>query len=494
MYSVRLLIPIAIYAAIALMFLISNRRLGPLLALVTVSYCGVVAFTPTRGATGAIFLPHIFLLLIAPAVLSRRGLPAGASSAVTTWTWLLLGMFGFGVLVGFGRFSSEVTAAMAGQFTGVAGIPLSVLMTGYRIFVLVTLALALLIPLKFTIDRAQMLRILTVCWLFSLVLAALQFVEYFEIADVTFDVSSEAVGESDRALGRHRVVLGFRRAALGLMFVAGLFFSYGMTQLSRSYVLRALAWASAPALMIALLFSWSRAAVIGMAAGSIALIVTMGGVRAIRGVILTIFGVIVIWSVLGQFEDAQDRFIFFQTGEIRESGHSRLEGWQMLTEYLFRQADVLIFGAGFQNFQYAINVTEGAVQLTAGHNVYLHTLAELGVAGFIVFIGWVVAVFVWLIRWRSEIQDNVTKVMAGVFMALFVGVLASGLTQESLMPTPSVTNWILHFYLMLGIWVSWYRTEHYQRSFAQAAAPQPTPTPAELARSLQQPGDAVVYQ
>lgn len=458
-------IPIAIYGVAALLLMWFGRTHGGLYGLLLASYCGVMLVTFTRGASGAIYLSEILVVLVAMRALSRPTLPAYGSRAPVTLLYILLAVFFFGIGVAYLRFNVGLEAEKAGTFQVFGGgIPLSVLMACYRVFVLCSLVLAFTIPMRYWVDRDVLGRCLIICWLGTLSLAFANLVTATGIFSMEFTTRTLIEGREHLAVGNSGA-MGFTRAGNGMILVYGLFMSYAMTQVVRSSIVRTLAWILAPFMMVALLFSWSRAATLAMAVSSISLIITLGGARAIRGVILTIFGLAVIWGVLGRFPDVAQRMDFFFTGHVDESGMSRITTWTLLLGYLTAHPDVLLLGTGFQNFHYFMNLGQEAVNLEAAHNNYLHVLTEFGIPGLVVFLSWLAAMFVWLWKWRQG-ADNVTRVLTGVFMSVMVAIVVSALTQETMAPAPAMTTEILHFYLLFGIWVSWYRTEMWQKEYA----------------------------
>jgi hypothetical protein len=263
------LIPLGVYAALALGLLLSGRRGGALMCLLVASYCGVMAFTFTRGASGGIWLVQLLALLLSPLLLTRRTMPAFGSKLVTRATLAVLGFYVLEVGVGMTRYDPSLEAVKAGAFQAAGGLPLSVLMAGYRLYAITVMTLVFVLPLRFFVDRSLFLRLLTICWLMSVVLSVAQIVHYLDIIDLGFTARTE-LGEARTDL------MGFNRASIGLVLVFGIYLSYAMTQLTHSHLLKIIAWLSAPVLMVALLFTWSRAATLAMAVSSISLIITLG--------------------------------------------------------------------------------------------------------------------------------------------------------------------------------------------------------------------------
>ena len=132
--------------------------------------------------------------------------------------------------------------------------------------------------------------------------------------------------------------------------------------------------------------------------------------------------------------------------------------WSELLGYLSKSPGVLAVGAGYQNYLYFVKVQTGGVASEHAHNNFLLILTEHGIFGLCVFIGWIVSIFCWLISWRRTMVDKVDKMMPGIFISLMMGLVAGCTFGQSL--TPSLTNFnlMIHLYLIFGLWVSYYRT------------------------------------
>lgn len=478
MYDVANLVTVALYgiAAIALGFLAATRGMRKLTCVLTASYCGVIIVSFTRGTMGSILLPQVFLYLFSLTVFLRRPIPPFRSAALSRWTYGLFLVYLLAILVGALRYDPNLATTMSGRFQSVGGIPLVLLMAGYRVFVLLSLLLAFSLPLRYFIDRTAMTRCLTLCWLLTVVLAVAGILDYFGVANMKFDLTFAHLREE--AIGRHRVIMGFQRGALGSMMLLGIFLSYALTLLTRNPVVRMAAWASAPILIVALLFTWSRAAALGLVVSSLSLVFTLGTTRLIRGAALSAGAITVIWLATSASDTLSQRMTFFPNVQGDGSITSRLDTWTLLLQYLVREPDVLLTGVGFQNFQYTLHTVQGEVGLIAAHNNYLHILTETGVLGLLIFLCWLVSIFWWLLSWRSQDTDYTTKAVFGVFMSVMIGLCVSALTQETLAPASSMVPSLLHFYLILGIWVSWYRSEMWTRY--QLAARHTTRRPPTL--------------
>lgn len=55
--------------------------------------------------------------------------------------------------------------------------------------------------------------------------------------------------------------------------------------------------------------------------------------------------------------------------------------------------------------------------------------------------------------------DKVDRMMPGIFISVMLAITVSCITQESLAPSAAMVPWLVHFLIILGIWVSYYRTQ-----------------------------------
>ena len=449
-------VPIAIYAVLAIVVLLCSRQAGGLKAVLVASYCGVIITSFTGGASGAIWLAPFFLFLISPAVVIRRPVNyAFNSTAITKITYMMIFLFVIGVVIGFIRYDPILEGAKAGSYRTFFGLPLSFMMMMYRLHVVAFLFLAFALPLHYHIDRKMFLQCLVLSWIFTLVLAASVLLNHFGIYNMQFHYTV-------RWEFTRQAILGFYTASLGLMLVMGIFMSFAMTQITHSYTLRILGYVSIPMLIFAIPFAWSRAALFGLIIGAISLSVILGGTKALKAILFTIVGAIVVYLVLSRSYEVSERFLK-GLGEgavsLEEASSGRIAGWISVIRWLTQNPGVLMFGVGFQNFQYFVRMQSEVGTLGGGHNNWLHLFTEFGFFGFIVFNGWLVLIFRWLLSWRRTMTNKTDRTIPGIFISLMLGMSVTCLTQSTFAPSSAVVPWLLHFYLMLGIWVSYYRTQ-----------------------------------
>lgn len=445
--------PILVFVVLACLFLFFSRRGRGLKCVLVASYCGVIIITFTGGASGAIWLAPLFLFLIGLVVIWRPIMPAFNSKMTTRFICGMFCLFIIGTFVGLLRYDPSLEFVKAGRFRTLFGISIQYLMALYRFHTVIFLFLAFALPLRYYVDRELFLQCLVLCWFFTMVLVVLGLLTYFRVGNFSFSYG---------ILERYSGAMGFGRHGHANMLVAGTFMCFAMTQLTRNHLLKMFGYASIPILIISLLFTFSRTAMTVLTVGALSLAVTLGGARAFKGILISFVGAIIIYITLMQVPELRERFLAFAgPGGVTmlEFAAGRILGWASILKWLVGGPGVVIFGVGFQNFQYFVNLYSEVVELEAAHNNFLHSLVELGVLGFLVFIGWLVSIFTWLISWRRTMTDKVDKMIPGIFMSLMLGLAVSCMTSETLSPSAGMVSWQIHFYIIFGVWVSYYRAQ-----------------------------------
>lgn len=450
-------VPILIFTGIALVFLLFSRRAGGLKAILVSSYCGVIITSFTGGSSGAIWLGPLFVFIVGLILIWRHKEHVFGARATVRFANALFIIFIIGIFIGLMRYDPSLEFIKAGRYRTLLGIPVQFLMALYRFQIVTSLFLAFALPQRYYVDRRLFVECLVLSWLFTLVLSIMGILAYAGVPHLDF-----RYGVALGVYGRQGV-LGFLRGGNGLILVSGIFMSFALSQLTRNHLLKILVYCSLPVLVISLFFTFSRAAMLAIIIGGMSLAVTLGGARAFKGILVCLFIAIVLFITFRQLPEVSQRFFSFPEELSVETlpGGKRVVEWIRLTKWLFESPGVLMVGTGFQNFHYFIQQSPQTIiiMLEAGHNSYLHILTELGIVGLFVFLGWVASIFFWLVSWRHIIIDKVDRMMPGIFISLMLAIMASCLTQESLAPSSSMVPWLVHFYIILGIWISYYRTQ-----------------------------------
>jgi len=455
---------LAVYGLLALLLMLKATEAKKLKGLLLASYCGIVLISFTTGTTASIWLVTIFSLLLASVSLFRSSyFPAFKSKRVTGLTYLMFAVYAYGIFVGFVRYSPYLAEIKSGVAKTLFGIPLPLLMAGYRTVILSSLVFAFSLPLRYRIDRRVFCQCLTLCWIFTVVLSLLVLLDYAGVADLRLRVVDIYRFESI-----HSGVLGYHRETLGMMLLLGFFLSLATSQATESAGHKTLVFATLPAILIALLFSWSRAAMLGTAVGIVFLCLTLGGRRGFIGVVVTVLAGVVTKVALSMFEDVSERITFGMSGEasIQDISSGRWRGWIALLRWMADNPLTVAVGCGFQNFNYFVKLGVGGTTLTSAHNNFLNVLSEEGLIGLAVHLLWIVSILLWLISWRRSVTDPKKKAIPSIMFAAMLGILATCFFQESLSPHPLMVPFTTHFYLVLGFWIAYYRNEMMEECYA----------------------------
>ena len=364
---------------------------------------------------------------------------------------MLLAIYFAAALVAFLRYDMSTEMANA-DLSRTLPVSLSILMTAYRIFLLVTLGAAMFLPLHFRVSRPDLARILRVCWIMSVILSVCGILDYFGVANLAFSYRRDAGY-------KHVSVMGFHRGPLGMISVYGLFLTVACYFIHRGGSVRKAVPLLLPLQFASLVLSWSRVALISLACASLALL-CFPGVRH-RGRLVVGLGIAagLVMLGLGLDDEIYQRLFFFSTGYTDTSLDTRAQTWQSLVDVIWNDPSILLAGCGFGNFNYYYNSGMGAVSLEVAHNNYLHVLSECGVAGLAFFLTWLAVVLRWALRWQRRMTDPVVRAVHLCFTGILISAAASCLSQESLTPANATVPLVLHFFLLHGVWLAWSRTE-----------------------------------
>ncbi|NMA32182.1 MAG: hypothetical protein GX941_10325, partial [Candidatus Methanofastidiosa archaeon] len=345
-------IPILIYALIAFGFLFFAKENKLLKAILVTSYCGVMVITFTRGASGAVYLIHFFIYLTAWIALSRPKLPQWESRSITIMTYLLCAIFIIGILVGILRYDSSLEMVKMGTFQRFGGIPANYLMAGYRFFIVLALILAFTIPLHYAITREALIEMLNICWFFTIVLAILGIIHFMGIADMGFDYRTED-GYKNVA------VLGFHRASNALMLDTGLFLSIILSQITPNVSRKNAIYLTIPIILTGILVSFSRAGFLALFVSTCSIALIFGSRGMIRNLIIGTLLVTFLLGIIWMTPSLRQRFDMLtdEAGDV--SSNARFRSWEVLGSLYLKHPDIVIFGVGFQNFQYYLSIIKG---------------------------------------------------------------------------------------------------------------------------------------
>lgn len=224
--------------------------------------------------------------------------------------------------------------------------------------------------------------------------------------------------------------------------------------------------------VLSLLFSWSRGAWLGFAAGGAALAFFWPNKRWIG--VIGIVGIGLLVGVGWQFDllpaSITNRLVGFaadfQLGDVRgldinDANYSvleRLAHWQAATGMA---QDNLWLGVGFGNYEPAYadyDLINWPDPLGHAHNYYLNILAEMGVTGLLAY-----ALFWGVVIWQTM---KLIHTQEGLYRGVALGLMAcwTAVSVHHLVDKLFVNNLYIHFGVLLGLMRVLYTEKFEKRS------------------------------
>lgn len=236
--------------------------------------------------------------------------------------------------------------------------------------------------------------------------------------------------------------LGLFRASVGQWFATTAILLFGAMLFSRvkwSLVMVVLAVSS----IGLILFSFSRAGLVGLAAG-LGTLAFLG--RGIVQRVLAVIGLLCAFGwVIWQQDTVGSRVESIATvKDVASAG--RIAGWHRGMSYLLNNPDKLLFGIGPTNQEGVFHV----VGSFGAHNEYLDTVFRMGIGGLVCEL----AILFYLVRRlmrTSNLNDPGLNAFMSTMLACLVGNMVMGITQEHLVRTYSGFTCGALLYWLYGI-------------------------------------------
>ena len=191
----------------------------------------------------------------------------------------------------------------------------------------------------------------------------------------------------------------------------------------------------------AVLFSYSRAGLVGTAIGLATLGLLGKGIKQrilIAGIAIVIISYFTMYAnLLGA------RYDTILTGA--GGGAGRVTVWQRAIHYFSNNPGPLFLGVGPANYDATFKIT-GAY---GAHNEYLDVIFQYGLFGLIVLIVFILFIFQSVIRLRIECENGLRPLYDTLF-AIFVANCSIGLTQNHLIPAYSLVMSASFIYCTYG--------------------------------------------
>lgn len=265
---------------------------------------------------------------------------------------------------------------------------------------------------------------------------------HFGVSGLNF-FSRELIGGREAAISAeqraHAYLLGFNRGSVGLLAFTGLVFLF-LRSLIGKIGAKFFTYVGLAIVGLLLLDSFSRAAVLAMIVAVVTLILRLRVKHTATITVAVLIGGGAILLVAGDVGLWTERLtgLFSREAFARSSGGGRVEDWMRLLNHLAQNPAHAVLGVGF--YRYA-HYRDFVTLYGAGHNQYIHTLGELGVMGLTTCLLLWATILRALDRLaRSAAAASTQRMVGTVGFAFFLGLLASGLSQETLYPNPSMYN------------------------------------------------------
>jgi hypothetical protein len=299
-----------------------------------------------------------------------------------------------------------------------------------------------------TFAKVNLLAVLPV-----LIIAA---VHYSGMKDFNYSLAHGpfATASTDIATRLHQGVLGHTRASMGVLFMTVFFTTAILYGPKTSFVWKIVAAVVAFTSLVECIYSYSRSALFGIVLGSILILIFS---RKFSYLFVMLGGLVLVAAVLQSNPDFNKRFLLKENSNFKsvdKFSAGRLGGWQAAYDGFTKRPFTLPCGLGIRNFRAVLAEENRNIQSFSGHNLFLQTLVETGVVGLIIMLMFQLQLLqkVWrCISAAGSAGNREHRWGAQVFLALFLSVIISAVTQENLWP-----NWGMHpsnvyLYFVIGV-------------------------------------------
>jgi O-antigen ligase len=396
--------------------LIGNRYLL-VTGMVTSAIVASPVTTFTYGTAGAIYpsdMVSFFLLigLILPA--ARSMLTPIVPQWYKAFKWYMIFALVSVIIVASFATSDIAESGLASKVRSVPFMPLWMLMMGFRVMRIIFFMLFFSIGCRLIMDEKFLKFVFKLILITISGLAICQILDFLGIKKLALYVPWEVYQQAH--------ILGHPKASAGRLYVMGIFLA--MSLMYRSWKI-GIYFILLTIITTALLFSGSRAALIGITVGFMFFVYK--GKMAWKVFSLIILALVpIIFIVLENINP--ERVESFSGAATNPSQNLRWPIWEWTIKNLIENPYILVTGVGFSNFRYALikKAYAGTYEIEHAHNDYLTCLTEMGLFGLMIFI-W------YLSRLGKEIYGRI-KYTSGHYhwQAVCVSCILTGLLASSL--------------------------------------------------------------
>ncbi len=278
--------------------------------------------------------------------------------------------------------------------------------------------------------------------LFGVILSIIGLLQFLYILP-SYEYIAGAANMDNRATS----LLSFNSIHLATYLVTSILLGYGVFLQQKGFISKVILSVGLLLMIIVLIMTKSRSAWIGFLVGNVifALITSrMTHGKSIIMIIIT-FGIL---SINIYYMANINKVVYEAVDKRDSSAIHRLITYDLFFDYIKNHPSVLVTGVGFMNWRYALTRETAA---SAGHDVYLQILGDLGIGGLLLFL--------WF--WYRNLKMAAKLARDGDFwgrmlIPIIGAYLTICLTSDILYPVASLENCFLFIMLITGVLLSAY--------------------------------------
>ena len=240
------------------------------------------------------------------------------------------------------------------------------------------------------------------------------------------------------------------RSALGTLSLVGTYICVLSIQSKKGN--RILNIAAVVGLLSTVLFCGSRSYLLALGAFGVALMLLQKG-RRIRNAILVAIGAIAGFLLISNTPMVAKRFATLTSVDSAVRSSGRIEGYTASLGWMARHPEAVLMGVGYDCWGRRLTPTVG---LHNGHNVYLHSLGELGLIGAAIYFA-----FFARLAWGFRRVMGVSlegRTLGGTTLALMSGLALANLFTTGMYPL--LTRMVALHTVMIALGLAYARARY----------------------------------
>lgn len=401
-------------------FILRNRKL---VAMGTLASCFTASpmLTFTRGAAGAVIASDIVGWVLLVSMILFPSLANNDSKRVSWvaffWALILIIIISI-IFVGPIYNTFNMSLVHVSRVRAIGGVPLSVLMAGFRLFKVIGLIAIFMYFSRVNWQKKEFDHVIDLILFLFLILAVAEIMTRLGIVNLSLAVNPDADYSGPR-------VMGFTKATISRLCVVGMFLA--IMRMYKSFsILKGLLIS---VLLLSILMSGSRGALLAIAVGIMLILYygKLGGLVVFLAVITVFIGGVYLVDSLNE-EVTRRLLLTFDPDKVRHLA-TRKDIWLLTLQYWYQHPLVIYTGVGAMNFAYAVKLTD-TVAIEHSHNDFLTSTTELGVIGLIVFC---LYLFKLINRFHGRIMStqNQTRWENVCLTAMLIGLATASLFEPT---------------------------------------------------------------